>query len=308
MQTTPDILMVRPAFFGGNPETLASNIFQKASPQSPEEQKHIHEKALTEFDALVSLLRKNDVNVLVYEDSPEPHKPDAIFPNNWLSTHSEGTIILYPLQAPSRRAERRQDIIDSLKTKFVVRHVLDLSHNEEEGLFLEGTGSMVLDRTYQLAYIALSSRTKPQVLDQLCNLMMFRGIIFEAEGPAKEEIYHTNVLMSVGDKFVIVCMDILPFHLDVADLLASFKQTQKEVIKISYDQVLNFAGNVLEIQNQKGEKLVVMSTRAYQAFNSSQIKQIERYARILHSPLDTIETYGGGSARCMMAEIFLAHL
>ncbi|GAB4127594.1 MAG: arginine deiminase-related protein [Raineya sp.] len=305
MHTTSHLLMVRPAAFGFNPETAETNVFQKQPADFSEE---IHQKALAEFDYMVEILKKEDLNIIVVEDTPEPYKPDAVFPNNWLSTHAEGTVVLYPLQAPNRRAERRQDIIDTLKTKFKIHNILNISHYENRNRFLEGTGSMVLEHDHKVAFASLSSRTHSEVLDRFCSLMGYQNICFQAVDEFGQAIYHTNVMMTMGDKFVITCIDAVPDEIDQEDLLTAFRKMQKEVIKISYEQMKNFLGNAIEVSNNKGEKLLILSQRAYDSLEETQKKRLESYVRLVPCPLKTIETYGGGSARCMIAEIFLPTL
>ncbi|KOY85428.1 amidinotransferase [bacterium 336/3] len=302
MQTTSHLLMIRPAAFGFNPETAQTNVFQKKASDFSEE---IHTRALAEFDYMVELLRKEDLNVMVIDDTIEPYKPDAVFPNNWITTHQEGVIVLYPMQAPNRRVERRQDIVEILQKQYKVHNVVNLSHYESKGKFLEGTGSMIFEHTHKIAYASLSTRTNTEVLDRFCNSMRFQPITFQAVDEFDKPIYHTNVLMSVGDKFVIICMDAIKELSDQEDLIASFRKTQKEVFKISYEQMKNFVANCLEVTNNKGEKILILSERAYQHLEESQKKRLENYVKLLPCPLNTIETYGGGSARCMIAEIFL---
>jgi hypothetical protein len=294
--------MIRPASFGFNPETAQTNVFQKKASDFSEE---IHKKALAEFDYMVELLKKEDLNVMVIDDTLEPYKPDAIFPNNWITTHQEGVIVLYPMQAPNRRVERRIDIVEILQKQYKVHNVVNLSHYEAKGKFLEGTGSMIFEHTHKIAYASLSSRTNTEVLDRFCNSMRFQPVTFQALDEYDKPIYHTNVLMSVGDKFVIICMDAIKEPSDQEDLIASFRKTQKEIFKISYEQMKNFVANCLEVTNNKGERILILSERAYQHLEESQRKRLENYVKLLPCPLETIETYGGGSARCMIAEIFL---
>lgn len=302
MQTTSHLLMIRPTAFGFNPETAQTNVFQKKASDFSEE---IHKKALAEFDYMVELLRKEDLNVMVIDDTIEPYKPDAVFPNNWITTHQEGVIVLYPMQAPNRRVERRTDIVEILQKQYKVHNVVNLSHYESKGKFLEGTGSMIFEHTHKIVYASLSSRTSTEVLDRFCSSMRFQPITFQALDEFDKPIYHTNVLLSVGDKFVIICMDAIKEPSDQEDLIASFRKTQKEIFKISYEQMKNFVANCLEVKNNKGERILILSERAYKHIDDSQKKRLENYVKLLPCPLDTIETYGGGSARCMIAEIFL---
>lgn len=302
MHTTSHLLLVRPAAFGYNPETASTNVFQKTpSDFSPE----IHQKALYEFENMVKLLQESDVNLLIAEDTPTPYKPDAMFPNNWITTHQDGTIVLYPLYAPNRRPERREEIIQMLKNRYKVRNVINLSHYENRNKFLEGTGSLVLDHHNKIAYASLSPRTHAEVIDRFCSLMGYKNLNFQALDEFGQPIYHTNVVMTIGEKFVIICFEAIKDEIDQEDLLNSFRKTQKEIIKISYEQMKNFVANSIEITNNKGEHFLVLSQRAYNSLAESQKKRLENYVKFLPCPLNTIETYAGGSARCMIVEIFL---
>lgn len=298
VQNTQHVLMIKPVSFTFNNETSSTNAFQKTD-FDPQSSQHL---ALTEFKALVDLLKINGVNVLVVDDTKEPYKPDSIFPNNWFSTHDDGTMVVYPLFAPNKRAERRADIAQMISDIFVMRDVLDLTAHETQEHFLEGTGSMVLDRDLRICYAALSPRTNKLLLVEFCNKMGYELIAFNTADEHQKSIYHTNVMMSVGEKFMVVCLDCITHQIE-RDLLV--QSTSKEIIEITLAQLNNFAGNILELVNNKGEHLLVMSSRAYASFTATQITQLEKYARILHTPLNTIENIGGGGARCMIAEIFL---
>ena len=297
-QNTQHVLMIKPVSFTFNNETSSTNAFQKSDvdPQSTQN------LALAEFKALVNLLKKNGVNVMVIDDTEVPYTPDSIFPNNWFSTHDDGTMVVYPLFAPNRRTERRADIAQLISDDFVMQDILDMTEHEKENQFLEGTGSMVLDRDLRICYACISPRTHKLLLVEFCNKMGYELIAFNAVDEQKLPIYHTNVMMSVGEKFVVVCLDCIPNKIE-RDLLV--QSTSKQIIEITVEQLNNFAGNVLELVNNKGEHLLVMSTRAYGSLTATQITQLEKYARILHSPINTIENIGGGGARCMIAEIFL---
>jgi hypothetical protein len=304
MQTTPHILMIRPVAFGLNQQTAISNAFQNTD--AP--QKNVQEKALVEFDAFVDKLRVHNVDVTVIEDTLEPHTPDSIFPNNWISFHKEGSIFLYPMQAENRRLERRDDIIDELSTIFDIREVNDLSATENNGEYLEGTGSMVLDRENKISYACLSIRTQRKVLDIFCRETGYTSFTFHAVDENGMAIYHTNVMMCIGDQFVVICLDTIRDVTERELIIKRFEDTGKEIIEISLQQMNHFAGNMLQVLNKKGKSFLVMSGSAHDNLNDSQIAQINKYTEILSSPIPTIEENGGGSARCMMAEIHLAKL
>lgn len=300
-QSTSNIFMIRPVSFGFNEQTAESNAFQNRDA----DQQAVQDKALAEFDRFVKTLEHADVQVTVVNDTPQPHTPDSIFPNNWVSFHGDGTIFLYPMQAENRRLERREDIITGLEDKFKVGHVIDLSRFEADDRFLEGTGSMVLDRENQIAYACLSPRTDKQVLDLFCEQAGYKAISFDAADEHGKAIYHTNVLMCVGSKFAVICADSIPNPHERIVVLDSLKSNQKEVITISFEQMNHFAGNMLEVKNNKGETLIVMSKNAYEALNSQQKTTLEKYGSLVYADINTIETNGGGSARCMMAEVHL---
>ena len=295
---TSHILMVRPVNFGFNEQTAASNAFQK-----PGEQNEVQQKALQEFDAFVAILRQNGVDVTVLNDTPEPHTPDSIFPNNWISFHENGSVFLYPMQAENRRPERK--VFDTIKEAFKTKHIYDLSYFEHQNQFLEGTGSMVLDRENKLAYACLSPRTDIDVLNKFCKLSGYQSVLFHAEDEAGKAIYHTNVLMTIGDRFAIICLDSITNHTEKSAVKEALQQSGKEVVEISFAQMNNFAGNMLQLQSKSGESLLVMSRTAFLSLTKPQIQTLERYCKLIYSPLNTIETNGGGSARCMMAEVFL---
>jgi hypothetical protein len=292
--------MIRPVSFGFNEQTAGSNAFQVRS-----EQADVQHMALSEFDALVDKLRANSIDVIVIEDTTQPHTPDSIFPNNWVSFHEDGKVFLYPMQAENRRLERRADVIDLLKQQFNISEVDDLSNFEHRGKFLEGTGSMVLDRQNKLAYACISPRTDMEVMNTFCKKSDYSPVYFHAADGNGTAIYHTNVIMCVGGKFVVICLDAVRDEKERKALSISFEQTNKQVIAISLSQMNAFAGNMLELINNKGEHLLVMSARAYQSFTSDQINTLEPYCRLIYADLSTIENNGGGSARCMMAEVCL---
>lgn len=300
MQNTPHLLMIQPVNFGFNAETAVNNTFQKNM------EGNVQQKALQEFSDFVELLRRNKVDVTVIEDSLHPSTPDSIFPNNWISFHEDGRIFLYPMFAENRRHERKDAVLDAVKQKFFVEEIVDLSDSEAEGLFLEGTGSMVLDREHKIAYACLSPRTNEKTLNQFCLASGYRPISFRATDSTDVDIYHTNVMMCVAKTFVVLCLDSIADKDEKESLLFSLDQTNKEVIDISLQQLNHFAGNMLQVMNEDGELLLVMSTQAYQSLTAAQIEILQSHNRIIHSSLNAIETAGGGSARCMMAEIFLS--
>jgi hypothetical protein len=302
-QITPYLMMVRPAHFGFNVETAANNAFQdKESTISKEE---AEKKAIEEFDAMVRLLRNNRIHVLVVEDSPVPPKPDAIFPNNWISFHENGTLVTYPMFSAIRREERREEIIEEIEKQFVVDKRYSFEYYEDEGMFLEGTGSMLLDRPNRILYACLGPRTNIQLLDKFCLLMGYKKVVFSATDAQGLDIYHTNVMMSLGKDFAVVCFDSIKDKEEKKILEASLEKTAKYMVSISLDQMHHFAGNMLQVSNVIGEDFLVMSSQAYQSLDPEQILTLHKFSNLIHSPLDTIESLGGGSARCMLAEIFL---
>ncbi len=294
MQTTSRLLMVRPVNFTFNLETAVNNTFQVAGKSD-----NAQENAAKEFDDFVEMLRANGLDVTVMNDTPEPQTPDSIFPNNWISFHSNGTICLYPMFATNRRLERSQQIIDSISSRFKVTKLIDFSYYERYDLFLEGTGSIVLDRVERIAYASLSPRTNKKVMQDFCKTMGYRGIAFNAVDGNKKQIYHTNVMMCVAERYVIICLDALNLKEEKEELMHVIKGSGKRIIEISIEQMNHFAGNMLQVINKSGEKILVMST---------QIKKLSQYNRIIHSRLNAIEANGGGSARCMMAEIYLPEI
>jgi hypothetical protein len=299
-QTTSHVLMIRPSAFGYNLETAANNVFQHI-PQTGEDV--IQSNAAREFDAFVALLRSEGVDVEVIQDTTSPVKPDAIFPNNWVSFHHDGTIVTYPMFSKMRRLERREDVIPQLVSKFHVKRSIQFESFEEANKYLEGTGSMVLDRVNKVAYACLSVRTDLVVFREWCERMDYKPVSFHAVSNG-QPIYHTNVMMAIGSKIAVVCLDCLP---DVKEklLLKASLTKHHHIVEITNAQVQSFAGNMLALQNQKGEELMVMSGSALNSLTMEQKKAIEHYCRIVAAPIPTIENIGGGSARCMIAEIFL---
>ncbi|MHA4807608.1 citrulline utilization hydrolase CtlX [Flavitalea flava] len=300
MQTTSHLLMIRPVNFGFNAETAVNNAFQIEAPDDG-----LQEKALKEFDAFVKVLRENKVEVTVIEDTREPYTPDSLFPNNWVSFHQDGTICLYPMFALNRRLERKPGVLKEIGKKFISLKTIDLSSWEAQGLFLEGTGSMVLDRDNKIAYACLSPRTESRVLQDFCEKMNYIPETFKATDAEGRSIYHTNVMMCVADKYIVICLDSLTVIAERKHVLSTIGNSGKQCIEITLDQMNHFAGNMLQVHNTAHEKLLVMSTRAYDSLTTSQKDLLGSFNRIIHSPLTTIENQGGGSARCMMAEIHL---
>ena len=302
-QVTRSILMVRPSNFGVNEETAVNNAFQNNAAGKTSEQ--IREKAIEEFDSFVSLLRSKGVDVSVYQDEPQPIKPDAVFPNNWVSFHEDGTVITYPMFAKVRRIERTDKVFDLLEPHFWILDHIHLEQSEEDNIFLEGTGSMVLDRANKIAYACISPRTEKTLFEDWCNIYEYAPVSFTAIDQEGKLIYHTNVMMAMGDKFVVICLESVIDDEEKSALREIFARTEKEIIEISLEQMNAFAGNMLQVQGASGQTYLVMSKTAFGSLNASQIEKIEKYTEILTADINTIETYGGGSVRCMMAEIFL---
>lgn len=306
-QTTNSILMIRPVAFRMNEQTAVNNYYQKVlDGLSPDT---VNAKAQEEFDAFVNKLRMVGVEVIVVDDTANPDTPDSIFPNNWISFHENGDVVLYPMFAENRRLERREDILDILEDKgFVINEIMDYTSAEEDGFFLEGTGSILLDRENDKAYCALSPRADEELFIEFCEDFEYTPVIFEAFQTVNSErklIYHTNVMMCIGETFAVICADCIDDKKERKMVLDSLRGDEKEVILISEDQVNNFAGNMLEVKGTDDRRYLVMSSSAYKSLTKKQIAQLEEHVTILSSSLDTIEACGGGSARCMMAEIFL---
>lgn len=297
--------MIRPASFRSNEETVSTNYFQKTDSKS----NSINGKAQKEFDGFVNVLRDNGVEVIVVEDEVKNDTPDALFPNNWISFHADGRVGLYPMFAENRRRERRSDILDQLvQLGFYIKNKVDYTHFENENLFLEGTGSLILDRTNKKAYCALSSRSSEELLIDFCKTFGFIPVAFRANQTVENErkpIYHTNVLLAIGETFAVICLDSID-ELNERELVSnSLKNDGKELICISEDQVGSFAGNMLQVIGANEKRYLVMSEQAKKSLSNSQLGKLEEHASLISSPLETIETHGGGSARCMMAEVFL---
>ena len=302
MQTTDTVLMIEPVAFGFNEQTAVNNYFQI------QQEGNVQDEALKEFNAFVEKLRAKDINVITIKDTLEPKTPDSIFPNNWVSFHADGKVVLYPMFAENRRLERRDDIINQIKEQFEVTEVIDYSGAEKYNLFLEGTGSMIFDHDNKLAYGSVSLRLDEGLFRKFCSEFGFQPVVFHSYQNAGEErlpIYHTNVMMCVADQFVVICLDCIDDESERNNVIETIKNSGKELIEISEDQMQNFAGNMLQVQNKSGEKFLVMSQSAYKSLNRDQVSAIEKYCEIIYSDLEVIETNGGGSARCMLAEVFL---
>jgi hypothetical protein len=295
-----EILMVRPYQFYFNQQTAANNFFQ-----SNIHIENANALAIAEFDAMVEQLRAHQINVKVVQDTKDPSTPDAIFPNNWISTHAGGTLCLYPMFAENRRAERKSSVIEFLQANYKIENVLDLTDLEKEGKFLEGTGSMVLNHQDKIAYGCISERLDKEAFTYWCDKMQFKPISFKAVDDKAQPIYHTNVMMCMGDQFVVICLDSISNEQERQMLLDSFEQTKKEVIEISHDQLNHFAGNMLQVFDMNEKPHLIMSEQAYSTLNATQQKSLEKYNPILPISIPTIEALGGGSTRCMMAEIHL---
>jgi hypothetical protein len=299
-QTTQHLLMIKPVAFDFNAETAVNNAFQQKGSNSNAQQ-----KAEAEFDGFVQKLTDAGVDVTVVRDTPVPHTPDSIFPNNWISFHWDGTLVLYPMYAVNRRAERKQHVLDTVFKKFEVSNTLDFTTEETKNVFLEGTGSMVLDREHKIAYACLSPRTNQELFEEWCNQMAYTGCSFYSVDDKGGEIYHTNVMMCVADQYVVICTESIQNAEEKQKVLTTITSSGKAIVEINYSQMNRFAGNMLQVETKNGEKILVMSSQAFHALTPAQVTQLETYNRILHSDLTTIETNGGGSARCMMAEVFL---
>ena len=304
MQTAKTVLMVEPIAFGYNSQTAENNYFQIEQKEAD-----IQEKALLEFTQFAEKLRNKGIEVITVKDTLNPHSPDSIFPNNWVSFHSDGKVALYPMFAVNRRVERRQDILETLKEKgFNITEIDDLSSSENDEKYLEGTGSMIFDHDYRIAYGSVSLRLDEELFREFCAKYKYEPVVFHSYqnvGDQRLPIYHTNVMMCVAENFAVICLDCIDDELEREKVQEVLKSSKKEVIEISEEQLQQFAGNMLQVQNEAGEKFLVMSETAYKALTQDQILKIERYCEIIYADLNTIETNGGGSARCMLAEVFL---
>jgi hypothetical protein len=303
-QSANAVVMIRPCRFFPNPETASDNAFQREAAAA--DAATISRTAQEEFDQAVELLRGAGVTVHVFEDTASPAKPDAVFPNNWFSTHPDGRVALYPMYSPARRNERRRDLIDDLGTFYRVNALIDYSSFEERGLYLEGTGSLVLDYVNRIAYVSLSKRSGRALVERFCQDFDFEPMLFESLGDDGRPIYHTNVMMCVGSDFALVGLDMIADRGQRETVRRRLEESGKKVIELDRSQIANFAGNALELRNDS-EKLLVLSSRAAEALTTEQRNEIERHARLLPLALPTIEL-AGGSARCMLAAIHLPQL
>jgi len=302
MPIATTILMIRPAAFGYNHETAVNNYFQTETSLSCDE---LQQAALNEFDNIVTQLKKHDIDVIVIDDTPEPVKPDAIFPNNWFSTSPSGIISVYPMYAPSRRLEKRDDILKWLNQNFVVNDLQDWSEYEVEGRFLEGTGSMVIDHDNELIYAAISERTNLAVLEKFANTHRYQAIVFIATDKNGNPVYHTNVMMTLGDKFAVLCEEAIDEEWELIAVRQLLESTGHTIIPITKEQMHCFAGNMLQVKNKKDEKFLLLSQTAFDCLRKEQKQMLEAYAHLLPISIPTIEQVEGGSVRCMVAEVFL---
>lgn len=306
-QITDTILMIRPVAFRMNEQTAVNNYYQKVMDNLLPDT--VNAKAQQEFDAFVDKLRAVGVNVVVVDDTVNPDTPDSIFPNNWVSFHENGDVALYPMFAENRRLERREDILDLLEEKgFPIENIVDYTSAEEDDIFLEGTGSIVLDRQNQKAYCALSPRAEEELFIEFCEDFEYFPVVFTANQTVngdRKAIYHTNVMMCLAETFAVICLECIDDKKERKQVVQHLKESGKEVIAITEKQVQHFAGNMLQVKGANNERLLIMSSAAYQSLTPKQIESIENHCKIVHSSLDTIEACGGGSARCMMAEMFL---
>jgi hypothetical protein len=294
--------MVRPAAFGYNTETGANNYFQHDIGQS---KNNVQEKVLTEFDAMVKALRENQVMVQVFDDTISPLKPDALFPNNWISTSPGGKIFVYPMFAPNRRTEKRDDILQQLAKEFIVNEVQDWSESETEERFLEGTGSMVMDHGSKMIYASASERTNISVLEKFAAANSYQAIVFLATDKNGKPVYHTNVMMMLGSSFCVLCEEAIEEEWELIAVRQLLESTGHMIIPITKEQMHQFAGNMLEVKNANGESIIVLSQAAFTSLRKEQKQMLEAYGRLLPIDVSTIEQVAGGSVRCMMAEIFL---
>jgi hypothetical protein len=296
--------MVRPASFGFNPDTSNTILFQREITENS--RKEIERRARIEFDMLASRLRAAGVEIYIFEDQEDLGTPDAVFPNNWVSFHDDGTVVLYPMFAPSRRPERRRDIIDNLQASgFRVSRIVDLTRHETDGKFLEGTGSVVFDHVQRAAYATFSARTHPDVFNELCTTLRYKPVTFRAVNEGGQAIKHTDVMMSIGEHFAIVCADSIPDLAERKVVLEGLRAAGREIVTIDQKQLLQFAGNVLQLQTKPSGSALAISTAACLALRAEQRQALEKHARIVESPLPLFESIGGGSARCMMADVHL---
>ena len=299
MQTANKVLMIRPAKFAYNEQTAKNNYFQEKL-SIP----NLNEKALEEFDNFVKELRSNKIDVLVVQDTVEPHTPDSIFPNNWFSIHSTGELILYPMFAENRRHERNSKALETIEEHFFSHSVIDLTDWEYKNRFLEGTGSLILDHINRIAYACRSERTDDIVFEEFYTKMNFEPQLFNACDENEKIIYHTNVMLSIGEKHAVICAESIIDKKSRANVINSLKKAKKEIIEITFKQMRRFSANILEVRNLENASCLIMSESAKKGFTKEQIAILKNHCKLISSPLDTIEETGGGSARCMIAEIF----
>jgi hypothetical protein len=301
-QSTSTILMVRPANFGFNQETAINNAFQyEDTSLNPED---IREKALVEFDEMVEKIKAKGVEVIVVEDTLRPVKPDAVFPNNWISFHENGTVVTYPMFSPLRQQERREDVLNTFRSRFRFESWIQMETAEQSNRYLEGTGSLVLDRVHRVAYACISERTHPVLLKEFSRKMDYEVLAFHSEDRSGKAVYHTNVVMSIGERFALICMESVKDSRERAKLYGKFRLTGKEVVEITFDQMHSFAGNLLQITNKESRNLIVISQTGFDSLRDDQKEKLSKHGELLPVAIPTIEKYGGGSARCMIAEVF----
>lgn len=309
-QITNTILMVRPVNFRMNEQTAVNNYYQRVLSNITADT--VRTSALREFDGFVEKLKKAGIQVIVIEDTETPDTPDSIFPNNWISFHESGDVALYPMFAENRRLERREEILDMVEAAgFVIHNIVDYTSAEDDNIFLEGTGSLILDREHAVAYCALSPRADEALFIEFCEDFEYTPVVFTAYQTVSGQrlpIYHTNVMMCLGETFAVICLDCIDDKSERKNVLKHLKDTAKEVIAVTEDQVNSFAGNMLQLKNREGRKYIIMSNAAFQSLSREQIQKLQKHGELLYSSLDTIEAFGGGSARCMMAEVFLPEI
>lgn len=302
MQTASNILLVKPARFSYNEETAFSNSFQQKLSLADED---IEKNVCQEFENFVETLQSKGIEITLVEDTAYPHKPDAIFPNNWVSFHEDGIVIFYPMCAPNRRTERRLEVIDDLKNNFLIKEIIDFSFYENENRFLEGTGSICFDHDHKIGYACLSPRTDEDLFIKLCKRLNYEPIHFNAFDNKGNRIYHTNVMMCIGERFAVICLEAIKDEDEKETVRNSLLQTGHEIIEINMNQMFQFAGNCLTLKNNNNQIFLVLSQSAFDALNEQQKSAITQHVELLPLEIKTIESIAGGSARCMIAEIFL---
>jgi len=306
LSSTKNIFLIRPQNFGYNAETAKSNEFQK--PTSLENEELVKQQALAEFDQFAEALHSIGIKIRVFEDNEFPEKPDAVFPNNWVSFHADGTVILYPMCAENRRSERRMDIIETLGQEFCIDKIIDLSHFENDGRFLEGTGSMIFDHANKIAYACVSPRTDEKLFAEVSQTLGYTPVSFRAVDTKGNAIYHTNVMMCIGPGFAVICLESIENAEEKTQVIESLTSGGLEIIDIRFEQMNRFAGNMLAVANSDGKVFLMLSENALDALNKEQIAILESFCELLPVAIPTIEHYGGGGVRCMMAEVFLPQI